>query len=682
VNQLPRFAYFGRIAVASVAILSLSWQQASAQQAPKAPQEKNDPKSTDKTPEKKPEAATPENPAQIEQLETRIRFEENGDSRKEVHAHVKINSELGVRQFARLNFDYNRSFESVEIPLVRVTHANGGTSDVLPSAITDSPNPAVVDYPAYHDVRVKSVRILGLSPGDSLEYRVITTVTKHPLAPNFWLDHSFDRTGVVSKEYFELDVPELWGTQRQHHFTPPDSTENTKDGRQIYRWHRVSDGRAIPESEFPATDSDIVFTTFRGWSDLADRLKPFFEPRNRDPDIAAKASELAKTVNPSTPNSSEAKTEAFYDFVSQKIKTVDLPLGATGFHARNAWEILKSGYATQEDKYVLFAALANSTITTQMGLLPTAGGDLELSLPRPSLFDHLLAFAIGPSLRAWLDLNVEVAPFKFVPSQFRGRKAFLSGAFVSDGWRQVDESLPYRATQTVTLDASLNPEGKLTAKVHYSLRGDNELLLRVAFHQSAKDKWKDLANLLAISDGFRGQVSSVNVSDPYATREPFTIDYEITMPKFVDWSKKPVRIPALLPQVALPDPPAKPVAGSAVSPIELGTPLEVETSMILKLPPGTTARYPTGTSVERDYATFTSQYGRTDSTITASRHIKFILREVPASRAFDYNAFIRAVQNDSAQDFTLERAEPLPAKTNSASPNPAAPPNPTQQKPN
>ena len=82
-------------------------------------------------------SAEPPNAAQIELLETKYRFETNGDSRKEVHALVKINSELGVRQFARLNFDYNRSFQSVEIPLVHITHANGGTSDILPSAITD-----------------------------------------------------------------------------------------------------------------------------------------------------------------------------------------------------------------------------------------------------------------------------------------------------------------------------------------------------------------------------------------------------------------------------------------------------------------------------------------------------------------------------------------------------------------
>jgi len=133
-----------------------------AQAAPETPKEK-----PAAVPQEKP--AEPPNAAQIELLETKYRFEANGDSRKEVHALVKINSELGVRQFARLNFDYNRSFQSVEIPLVHITHASGGTADILPSAITDNPNPAVLDFPAYQDVRVKSVRILGLQPGDSLD---------------------------------------------------------------------------------------------------------------------------------------------------------------------------------------------------------------------------------------------------------------------------------------------------------------------------------------------------------------------------------------------------------------------------------------------------------------------------------------------------------------------------------
>ena len=106
---------------------------------------------------------------------------------------------------------------------------------------------------------------------------------------------------------------------------------------------------------------------------------------------------------------------------------------------------------------------------------------------------------------------------------------------------------------------------KRDASVWYgaTLRGDNELFLRVAFHQSPREKWKDVAQLLALSDGFRGKITNVTASDPYATKAPFTVEYEITQPKFVDWSKEPVRIPALLPQLGLPDPPGNPASRAA-----------------------------------------------------------------------------------------------------------------------
>jgi hypothetical protein len=623
------------------------------------------------TPSAGKQPATPQNPAQIELLETKIRFEVNGDSRKEVHTRVHINSELGVRQFARLNFDYNRSFQSIDIPLVRITHPSGGTADILPSAVADNPNPAVVNAPAYQDVRVKSVRILGLAPDDTLEYRIITATTHHPLAPDFWLDHSFDRTGVVTEELFELNLPSSAGIRpKTSPDTPPASSspESKENGeRQVFRWSRTSSAQAVTPEKPEASVPDISVSTFASWDQLADRLAGFLLPA---PAQAVPLEAITSAV------AVDGELGAAYNFVSTKIRTVDLHVGVTGFRLREPRQILDSGYGTPEEKFALFAAL----VPARAGFVLDSSGQIGSETPSPSRINHLLALGLGPN-RAWLDLNLEVAPEGMIPAQFREKPVLVIGGNVSAHLQTVYSPERYRSAQIVKVAASLAADGQLTAKVHYSLRGDNELLLRVAFHRSPKEKWRNLAQLLSISDGFRGKVTSVTASDPSATREPFTLDYEITMPKFVDWSKKPVRIPALLPQLGLPDPPAKPAAGAAVSPIELGTPLEVETHMTLHLPPGTTAQTPTGTSVQRDYATYASQYSAKGAAITASRHINFLLREVPAERAADYNAFLRAVQSDEAQDFTLDRAGTPTSDTKPAAPKSAPQTQPAQAKP-
>ena len=689
-----------RVLTVFLLLSSLDIALSQAQQAPQKSAAKSEEKTTAR-------AETP-NPAQFELLETKYRFEANGDSRKDVHALVHINSELGVRQFARLNFDYNRSFQSIEIPLVHITHPTGGTADILPGAITDNPNPAVANAPAYQDVRVKSVRILGLEPGDNLEYRVITTTTHHPLAPDFWLDHSFDRTGVVSQEIFELDLPaspfEGGGTTDTYPPTPDDpagvvppaserlspkprphsgiiyvssntpetTKEKTQEGettRLHYLWKTTTPNTSMRKTTpdpIETIDSDVVVTTFWSWESLAGKFSALcYSWPLADPPLIQEARKalLASLAGESQPE------EVIYDFVSRKIRTIDITLNAAGFRGRSPSETLSSGYGTVAEKVGLFIALLGSG-KSSCGLVPNPAAWRMLQLYRPSLFGQPLVYIGSRSRKLYLDPGLEVAPFGLLRADLRGKDlliprdpADLIGKIIQGprdyySWQVIPRDLPFPANQKVNVDATLAADGKLAAKVHYALRGDNELLLRVAFHQSPKDKWKELAQLLSLSDGFRGQVTSVTASDPYATREPFTVDYEIVQSKFVDWSKKPVRIPALLPQLGLPDPPAKPAPGAATAPIELGTPLEVETKMTLRLPPGTDVAAPTGTSVQRDYATFASQYSIKGLTITASRHINFLLRQVPAERAADYNAFLRAVLGDQAQDFTLDRESP------------------------
>ena len=604
-----------------------------------------------------PSEKQPELPAQIELLETRVRFEPNGDSHKEVHTRVRINNELGASQFARLTFDYNRSFQQIEFPLVRVTHSGGGTADILPSAVSDQPNPAVVNAPAYKDVRVKSLRILGLAPGDTLEYRVVTTTSHHPLAPDIWLDHTFDRSGVVAEELFEIDVPAARQIQfRINPATPVAPAEIPDAGRIAYRWHRKAGQQNKSPEESSQSQPDVVLTSFANWQQLSDRLKNFLKPSGEfSSELFAKARELARVPSSNPAIRPSIQAEAFYSFVSQKIRTVDLPLGATGFKTRNPSDVLASGYGTPEDKYILFAALADNFFgPARAGLISATLID-DKSVPSPAAFHHLLTMSGYPSINFWLDLNTEVAPFEVIPSEFRGHKALLVGPALSQLWRNVDNVLPFRSTQMVSIDASLGTDGSLHAKVRYAMRGDNELLLRVAFHQAPREKWNEVAQLLALSDGFRGKITNVSASDPYATKDPFTVEYEITQAKFVDWSKKPVRIPALLPQLGLPDPPGKTGSDAVTHAIDLGTPLDVETQLTLHLPAGTVVRTPTGTSVERDYATFASKYEVSDGVVTASRHLNFLLREISADRAADYHTFVHAVQGDEGQRFTLER---------------------------
>jgi hypothetical protein len=596
----------------------------------------------------------PSFPFHIQLLETNIRFEANGNSRKEVHTIVKLNDALGVREFARLTFDYNRSFQQVEIPMMRITHRNGGTSDVLPSAMTDVPNPAVEKYPAYQDVRVKAVRILGLQEGDTIEYRVTTTTTRAPMGPDFWLEHAFDRSGQVLKEIYQVDWPK---TREVRLRTTPEivesSAQTAKDTERIsHRWEIDSsvwgkNGKTAGQQGF-----DVVLTTYQSWGELSSRLNDCVQiafGTSIWPDAMRKIGVPREPVN----------ARALYGFVSSKIATVDLPFALSDCPFPAAAKTLSNGYGSPQDKATLLVALLAQRSSDK----PSGSGWVhfytnaespEAELPRPSLLSGVLVSYTKGKHTIFLDPGLEVAPYGMIPAELRGKKVIGMHADCkdSDCWKTILNELPFASVQKVDVEGSIDKDGKLKTKVKYTLRGDNELLLRVAFHKTTKDKWKDVAGLLALSDGFRGVVSNVTASDPMATKDPFTVEYELTQEKFVDWSKKPVRIPALLPQIGLPDTLAKTSKGN----IELGTPLDVETQMTLQLPAGTTVQTPAGTAVERDYATYSSKYALNGETLSATRHIHFLRREVAADRAVDYNAFAQAVQNDQSQYFVLDRA--------------------------
>ena len=636
---------------------------------------------------KEKKAEKPQLPFQIQLLDTKIRFETNGDSRKEVHTVVKIINILGVQQFGRISFDYNRSFQSVEIPLVRVSHANGGTSEVLPSAVTDAPTAAANPFQAYHDVRTKSVRILGLQEGDTVEYRVITSTKNAPLAPDFWLEHTFDRSGQVLEEHYELDLPASRKINLRvslgSEATSKETSASGEAGREILRWVRkygVPNEGEKPEDAAQTDPShpDVKLSTVT-WNELSARLAELMLPGAkaiaagnsaeetkkellRRPEVAPAVSEKTLELT-STAKSDRAKLGAIYDFVATKIATVDTPLGAKGFRSRNADDVLNSGYGDGEEKYVLLAAMA-----TAIGLRADAvltGFCDESALATPTAFSRLVVRGATRDGEYWLDPAVEVAPFGMIsPTPAKCglllRRDLGRSSAAETAWVTLPTEPPFASAQRVTVDASLNDSGQLSARVKYVVRGENELLLRVAFHQTPKEKWKEVAGLLSLSDGFRGQVSKVEASDPEATKEPFSVVYELTQLNFVDWKKAPVRIPALLPQIGLPDPPS----AGATAPIQLGTPLDVQTSMTLHVPAGTQIQTPVATSVTRDYASFTSIYTGSKDEIVATRQIRFVKRELSADRSADYNAFLHAVQNDAAQRIMMIP----PGKENSASP--------------
>jgi tetratricopeptide (TPR) repeat protein/transglutaminase-like putative cysteine protease len=612
-------------------------------------------------------------PLIIEKYLLSARFENDGSGERTLSSRIKVQSDAGVQQLDELIFAYNSASEKMDVRFVRVLKPDGSTVTAKLDALKEMTSPVERDAPAYTDYKEVHVTVPSLHAGDVIEYQISTRIIT-PVAPNqFWFEQNFLDRAVVLDEQFEINVPQgratliqsaefsnVTGEQIRKVRLAPDSTSHideqkspfstrSENGRTTYRWRHSN--LTIPKDEDSsgggtrAKIPDVQLTTFKNWDEVAQWYAALEKGRaDPTPEIRAKAQELANGRT-----SDLEKMQAFYNYVAKNIRYVSLSFGLGRYQPRSASEVFKNQYGDCKDKDVLLSALLQSAgIASSAALIPLLR-PLDTSIPSPAQFDHLITAVPASNHLIWMDTTAEVAPFGLLIPALRDKSALLIG---DDGRGKIVETPadpPFLSTQHVEIDAQVSVLGKLTAKLRYFLRGDNEVALRLAFRRTPQNEWQQLGQTIAALDGIRGNVTSVKPSDPTDTERPFELDLDYEQLGFLDWAKKKTKVSVPLLSLGMPHPPE-----NAVDPIRLGSPLDITTSLKLTLPAHFIAQPPVGVAVTRDYAQFKSVYGFENHVFTAERILNFKMRDLPASRAGDYDAFSRAVESDESQSFLVE----------------------------
>ena len=171
----------------------------------------------------------------IEKMRTSYRFENDGTGRRELFARIKVQSEAGVQQWGQVVVGYNSANEKIEIPSVRVLKGDGSVVTAPEDSVQDLSAPVEREAPVYTDYRQKHITVPGLRPGEVLEYDIVTIVHT-PLAPNnFWMEHEFQKRGIVLDEQLEINIPKDRAVKLK---TKPENEAKVvhENGRRIYRW--------------------------------------------------------------------------------------------------------------------------------------------------------------------------------------------------------------------------------------------------------------------------------------------------------------------------------------------------------------------------------------------------------------------------------------------------------------
>ncbi len=588
----------------------------------------------------------------VESIRSKYRFENDGTGRREVTARIRVQSEAGVQQWGQLQFGYNSANERVEIPYVRVIKEDGSVVKAGDDAVQDLSAPVEREAPVYTDYRQKHVTVPGLRPGDILEYDLVTVVHTALAPDQFWTEYSFDHSNIVLDEEFDIDIPDGRSVKLKNKpsMDPKVSEEN---GRRIYHWtsshlQREDQDKNKKKKHKPDDDRpDIQLTTFESWEAVG-RWYAGLEKDRRipTPEVKAKADELTKGLTTDLD-----KTEALYDFVSKNFRYVSLSLGLGRYQPHAAADVLHDQYGDCKDKHTLLESLLQAEGLYASSVLINSSRKLDVDVPSPSQFDHVITMLPLGKQEIWMDTTAEVAPFRLLAYSLRKKMALVVPFNGTPHLEQTPASTPTPDLELAEIDGKINDIGKLDAHVHYTFRGDEELLLRSIFRRVPQANWQRVVE--SVNAGLGGDVTNLKISDPAATREPFTMSYDISRVNFLDWSKKKTEMALPLSSFSLPDFTDDDVE-NAIEPLKLGPVAEYAYKIRLQLPPKYTAHAPLPFDLKRDYAEYDASYKLDGDIFSAERKLTLKDDEIPTDRAPDYEAFRQAVNDDLGQHLSLE----------------------------
>jgi tetratricopeptide (TPR) repeat protein len=622
----------------------------------------------------------------FERSETTYRMRANGTGERDMHAVVRIQSQGAAQAFGVLSFSYAAANETPLIKLVRVHKPDGTTVDTPATDAIDMAAAVTREAPLYSDLKEKHLPVRSLSPGDTLEYEVDTTINKAEMPGQFWGATHFTVPGtfVVLAEVLTLEVPadkyvQVWSPNHK-------PTISEHDDLRTYTWNvpqlvtapkNTGDGSTRPPApKDPDEDADgrklpsVAWTTFHSWSEVGDWYRSLALSRTEPTaTLRARAEEITKDAK--TP---EDQVRAIYNFVSTRTRYVGIDFGIGRYQPHTAEEVLANQYGDCKDKDTLLEALLRAKGFSTAPALIGAGIAPVPEVPSPAVFNHVITTVNLPVGRVWLDSTPQAAPYQYLSAVIRNQKALVVPAASPAILVSTAADAPYLFSAQFEGVATLDTDGKLTGKITATYRDDDEVLVRALAQNVAPAEWDKASQYISSSTGFGGTTSNTQFTNTEDSASPIVLTYNYERKPYGDWDDR--RIVPLFPALEFPT-----LDSDNTEPqedIQLGAPRALTAISHVRLPEGYRTDLPDAIHVRTDFATFDKTYRFDGKEIVVERNIVVLKDKVSKSDWKKYQSFTKDISLSSEpwiqlirppQKSTIQVVKPedkgSPAKTSS-----------------
>src|SRR5882762_1438820 len=583
-----------------------------------------------------------EEAAIFERILNRVHFENDGTEVTETEAVVRIQSQAGVEEFGQLVFGYSSATEKLEVEYVRVRKPDGQVVVTPESTAQDFAPDVLKEAPMYSDYRQRHISVAALQPGDTLEYRTVIRILTPLAAGNFWYEYTFPKGVVVNEDRLEIDIPKSREVKLK---TPPRKPEIHETGdRRVYTWV-VKDIQPDRDKEKDEAEEDagpdVQLTTFTDWKQVAQwYAKLQGERMTIDDSVLRKAQEITKGADTST-----EKARLLYDFVARNVRYVSISLGVGRYQPHAASDVLQNGYGDCKDKHTLFSALLRAEGIQSYPVMIHSTRKLDVDVPSPAQFDHVITAArLGTGL-TWLDTTPEVTPYGLILYQLRNKQAVVASQDSDGGLQRTPADSPIKTFMHFTLDGKFSEFGALDASLEVTAQGDRDWPMRASFRRFSQAQWKDFVKVLSTSWGLPGDVDHVELDSIEDTSKPFHLKYHLRQDRYFTVPSTSVNFRPIPPLGT----PAIRASERSTEPMNIGPAGEMDYRVRLQFPSNYTVHTPTAVKMSRDYGDYSSTYSQNKGVLEGERKLNVKMNELAASRRADYESFHNATQSDQDQ---------------------------------
>lgn len=172
------------------------------------------------------------------------------------------------------------------------------------------------------------------------------------------------------------------------------------------------------------------------------------------------------------------------------------------------------------------------------------------------------------------------------------------------------DGLPFPADEAIEVQAKLDGNGTLSAHYDWTMRGDDEIALREAFHLVGPAQWTPLVQRMMNGLGFAGTVSSVTAGNPTNTESAFHYSFSYERKDYSGWAN--LRITPPLPPFGIE---GSDQLDAPTEPFPLGAPGKVTLRASVQLPEGYSVRLPGDADLKSDVGDYTAKYSVDDQNL-------------------------------------------------------------------